>query len=103
MSMQIFGIKVEKVIKICYLQRLKFCFYCDERDVAVVCCAQAYQIKQPERSLLRCSFHWGRAPTLSGPSEPEKLLYFTLHLQTDSRFTRPAFKCDSVSFFLDHA
>lgn len=39
----------------------------------------------------------------AGPSKPEKLLFSTLHLQTDSNFTRLACrKWDWVSFFLRH-
>lgn len=49
----------------------------------------------------RCSL-WDRASVLSaGPPKPEKLLYSTLHLQTDSSFTGLACcKWDWVSLFL---
>lgn len=48
-----------------------------------------------------CS-QYDRASVLSArPPKPEKLLYSTLHLQTDSSFTGPACrKWDWVSFFL---
>lgn len=54
-----------------------------------------------ECNLQRRSSQWDGASVLSvGPSKPEKLLYSTLHLQTDSSFTGLACrKWDWVSFF----
>lgn len=75
-------------------------------DGTVVCYHTAYRlIEQCECNLQRHSSRWDGASVLSArPPKPEKLLYSTLHLQTDSSFTGLARrKWDWVSFFSDAA